>query len=198
MSDLAIKRTPTELEKFVDSYRDTVSKTDLANGLLRSTDDYKFFIDELLPLSRLCSSIFDDSFEIEPIRGNQGYDASVYRNGIFQFNIEIAKPHDGASRAKDARDTIRYGVGKFRMSDDSSLYDLEKEIRHTCKMKSIKDYSDAKILFFVDTGAAYKRQAPEFEGAMSKIVSVIAEYEFISQGIYIYFSPFGVVKELQT
>lgn len=200
MKDLSIeltkRRTPRDLAKFSQEYKQWVSENDLQAGLLRMEKDYKFFIDEVWPLSNFCSVVLDESYEIEPIKGNQGYDARVYKSGVFQFNIEIAYPHDGQARAQNARRLVKNGVSPLKISSPSNLITTLKKIKDVCKKKSKKDYSDSVLLFNIATGAVNEAQVEEFLPAMQEVQKVVEKCSFKARSVYLYFSPFKKVVKV--
>lgn len=194
--ELTKLRSPADLASSVKECKDWVSQNDLKNGLQRKNKDYKFLMDEVLPLSNFCNQVLDESYAIEPVDGNQGYDARVYKSGVFQFNIEIAYPQDGEKRAEKSRELIANGISRLRISSPSDLEVLIGKIKKTCLNKSLKDYSDAWLVFNIVTGAVFESQYAEFLPAMKKVQSIVEEFDFNAQSVYLYFSPFKVCVEL--
>jgi len=200
MNDLSIeltkRRTPRDLAKFGQMHKEWVSDNDLGAGLLRKSGDYRFFVDEVWPLSNFCSVVMDESYEIEPIKGNQGYDARVYKSGAFQFNIEIAYPHDGETRAQNARQLVENGIPTVMISSPSNLIAAIEIIEKVCQKKSKKDYSDSVVLFNIAKGATNERQVEEFLPAMQKVQEAVERYSFKARSVYLYFSPFRKVVKV--
>lgn len=195
--ELIKRRSPVNLAKFCLDYKDWVSKNDFNNGLLRKNEDYKFFIDEVWPLSNFCSVVLDESYEIEPIKGNQGFDAKVYKkSGEFQFNIEIVFPQDGAKRADDSRQFINNGTLSSQSSPPSDLESFIEKIKKVCDKKSQKDYSDSWLLFNIITGAVSESQYEEFVPAMEKVQRAVEKFNFQAKLVYLYFSPFKHVIKI--
>lgn len=195
-NELTSKRTPKELEEFCLQYKDQVSELNLKAGLLREHQDYKFFIDEVWPLSRFCIEVFDENYQIQPVKGNQGFDAKVYRFGKFEFNIELAYPHDGSKRAAKARNLVKNEISGFEISSPSRLNEIRHNIVSVCEAKSKKDYSDCILLFNIVTGAVYEKQLLEFSGAMEEVENIVGSYNFRAKSVFLYFSPFRKVVEI--
>jgi hypothetical protein len=72
------RRSPSELKAFVESIRER-AKSDVAlrqAGHLR--EGYlKEYFDEIVPLSHFASAIYPETYKVQPILGNQGYDAEI-------------------------------------------------------------------------------------------------------------------------
>lgn len=194
--ELTKRRSPKNLAKFSQGFKDWVSENNLEAGLLRKGENYKFFIDEVWPLSNFCNIILDESYEVEPIKGNQGYDAKVYRSGKFQFNIEIAYPHDGETRAQNARKLIDNAGPIVRFPAPSDLMDAINIIDKVCQEKAKKDYSDCLLLFNIAIGAVNERRFDDFLPAMQKVQEVVEGYRYKAKSVYLYFSPFKKVVKI--
>ena len=197
MYEFEQRRTPKRLCEFVEEFKEWVNQNDLKNGVLRTGDKYKYFIDEIIPLSSYCITALDESFEILPVIGNQGYDAEVYQNNFHKFNIEIAYPHDGFERARDARKSIETGIGDFKISGPTSLQKQFDIIRTVCQAKSKKDYSDSVLFFNIKTGAVHPDQERAFGPVMDEAVRLINGFKFEAKWVAILFNPFGRVVELK-
>jgi len=191
------KRTPTELAKFVEEYKSQVDNHDLGNGLLRK-GKYKFFIDEVYPLSKFCTAALDDNHEIEPVKGNQGYDAKVFLNGAHQYNIEITIPHDGKLRAANTRSLIKNGISPLKISSPDDLKDIEGVILKTCTSKAQKDYSDSVLVIYIHTGGIHSNQHSEFKSGIESIFNAAKTFKYKAKGVYLYFSPFNELRDINT
>jgi hypothetical protein len=196
--DFEQRRTPKQLCDFVEAVKEWVNQNELKNGILRTEGKYKYFVDEIIPLSRYCIATFDESFEILPVIGNQGYDAEVYQNNFHLFNIEIVYPHDGIERARDAMKFIKTGIGGFKISKPTLLHKQFDIIRAACESKSKKDYSDSVLLFNIKTGAVHPDQEKSFDLVMGEVVQLINGFKFKAKRVAILFNPFGRVVELKT
>jgi hypothetical protein len=194
--DLTLKRSPEDLYEVCEAYRDFVSITDLDNALLRKEETYKYFIDEVWPLAKFCKATLDNTYLVQPVQGNQGFDASVYRDGEIEFNIEVAYPQNGAARAKETRAMINGGIPKLKIFSPKELELLLGNIESVCISKSKKDYSDCWLLFNVVTGAVVEERISEFVPSMNKVIDTIQKYQFTAKAIYVFFSPFDKVVKI--
>lgn len=195
MSMITNKRTPSELKKFVEEYKAHVDSHDLKNGLLRK-GDHKFFIEEVYPLAQFCSAKLDNNYQIEPIKGNQGYDAKVYLSGEHQYNIEITIPHDGGSRAENTRNLLKNGISPLKISTPKDLTNIESIVLKVCESKAKKDYSDSVLVIYIQTGAVYVDQRDDFSLAIESIVSAAREFNYKAKEVYLYFSPFNELRDI--
>ena len=103
------ERSPSDLREFVEQLKQTVQseKSERHFGIQKK-GLYKEFLDELIPLSCFAMWKYDDSYKIEPVLGNQGYDAKVFnKTGEEIDRIEITIPHNGAAEATDTRFVVR-------------------------------------------------------------------------------------------
>jgi len=109
---------------------------------------YKQFVDEVLPLSDFVLLQYPENCSIEPVLGNQGYDAIVYDcHGQECDRIEIKKPHDGAERAEDGRLVLERGFGNVHVGrPGDELRPLIPFARATCRDAALRDYSDCTLL----------------------------------------------------
>ena len=71
---------------------------------------YKEFLYEIVPLSCFAVLEYQESCQILPVLGNQGFDAVVLdESGREIDRIEMTCPGDGAENAKDARLVVDRG-----------------------------------------------------------------------------------------
>lgn len=195
-SDLTKRRSPAELKAFCLRYKESVTEVDLKCALLRKNREYKFFIDEVWPLSLFCEEMYDENHRIQPVDGSQGFDAKVYSHDEFLFNIEVVKPHDGARRSAEVRRLIENGVSNLAPASPSDLLAFKTNMVSVCESKSRKDYSDCVLLFYLMTGSVFDGQLAEFSDAMKEVEDVVSGFKFNARGVYLYFSPFGRIVKI--
>lgn len=189
-NELTLKRSPKDLYEVCEAYKDFVSRQNLDDALLRKEKIDKYFIDELWPLAKFCKVVLDSTYLVQPVQGNQGFDAIVYRDGKIEFNIEVAYPQNGAARAKETRAMINSRVSKIKMSTPKNLELLLDNIESVCISKSKKDYSDCWLLFNIATGAVFEEQISDFVPSMNNVIDILEKYQFTAKAVYVFFSPF--------
>lgn len=158
--ELEIQRTPAQLQDFIAQVRLQVrfSPEEFAAGECKMSL-YKEFLDEIVPLSDFAILAYPEHYQVLPVIGNQGYDAIVFnQQGQEVEKIEIANPINGEYEAKVARNIIDHGYGGVCIGEvGGDMEELIPIIERIIAKKSLKDYSDAVVVFNV---AGY----PPFEG----------------------------------
>jgi hypothetical protein len=190
--DLQRRRTPAELRGFAESVRAAVraSPHDMREGTLK-TGLYKEFLDEVLPLSYFGERAYPGNFTIEPVLGNQGFDAVVYdKYGRVYERLELTLPHDGAESAEDARLRVARGFGVWRVGspcDDFAL--ITPYVMQTCKRKAAKDYSDARLVIIVRVLPPFAGFEDRYEDCVRKLCAQIREIQFRAAGVTLFLPP---------
>jgi hypothetical protein len=158
--DIETLRSPSELQTFVDKVRERVrlAPAEREAGSLRR-GYYKEFLDEVVPLSRFAAQAYPETYTIQPVLGNQGYDAIIRSaDGQIVEMVEIANPINGEYVAATARDVAAHGIGGLRVGDPGDdTEELLAIIERTASKKALRDYSDATVVFNVSA-------LPPFEG----------------------------------
>ena len=147
------RRSPIALREFVDHVRDAVrSDTSELKFGLRMKGLYNGFIKEIVPLSRFAAQAYPETYRIQPVLGNQGYDAFVFdETGTEVDRVEMTKPHDGEARAADAKLVVNRGYGRFREQDPGDDFnELVSFVLDTCKKKAQKDYGNCTLVVAID------------------------------------------------
>lgn len=152
---------------------------------------YKEFLDEVVPLARFAAQVYDESYTIQPVVGNQGYDAIVRApDGGIVDKIEIANPIDGATVAETAREVAQRGIGGFRVGDPGDeVEDLIPIIERVAKKKATKDYSDATVVFNVSALPPFKGFEARHEEQVSRIREVLSRAGFTAKRVFILHPP---------
>ena len=124
-SDIQQRRSPRALHDFVVGLKDAVraNEAELLSGM-RKQGLYKEFLDEIVPLSIFALQTYPEGYEIQPVLGNQGYDALVFDNtGREVDRVEITTPHDGSSEARDARCVMHQGYSQVKVGQPGDDFD---------------------------------------------------------------------------
>jgi len=117
--DIQQPRRPSELAEFVERVRACVRSDPVELGAGNTRRGYyKEFLDEVVPLSHFAAKTYDDCHTVQPILGNQGYDAVVRdASGRIVDKVEIANPIDGANVAAVAHEKAERGYGSLKVGD---------------------------------------------------------------------------------
>ncbi|ANQ84339.1 hypothetical protein dqs_1285 [Azoarcus olearius] len=198
IQEIQVPRTPTELLAFVESVRER-AKTDAElrrAGHLR-TGHLKEFFDEVVPLSKFAVAVYPCDYKVCPILGNQGYDAEIHdeRGHIFE-RVEIANPVDGRAIAETGRELAKHCIGGLRVGDPGDdLEDLIPIIERTALKKSVKDYSDATVVFNVSACPPFKGFERRHEEQLERISSALNAAGFRAKRVYVML-PTGEVERV--
>ena len=151
-ADIEQRRSPQVLYDYVESVKDAVNAdpVEIKKGFLKK-DYYKEFLDEILPLSRFARLHYPSGYSIEPVLGNQGYDALVFdEHGQEVDRVEITSPQDGHDEAESNRLVVERGFGKTKTAPFNNVFEgLLPHVIETCNAKAQKDYSDCSLVIAV-------------------------------------------------
>jgi len=107
------KRSPRGLRLFVRRVIEKVRLiTDERHKAMRRVGLYKVFTDEIIPLSLFALRVYPTTYSVQPVIGNQGYDALVKnKRGRIVDHLEITWPQYGKRKSDDALMIVRRGYG---------------------------------------------------------------------------------------
>ncbi len=146
--DIEKPRSPRGLRKFVCCRKQKVKarRTD-RHAAIQRKGIYNVFIKEIVPLSIFALKAYPNTCRVEPVLGNQGYDAIVRdKHGDIIDYVEITFPDDWETEAKDAKLIVSRGYGKIDvLQPGEDIERLSKFIQAVCLKKAIKDYSDCTL-----------------------------------------------------
>lgn len=152
---------------------------------------YKEFLDEIGPLSQYAVKAYPPTYAIQPVLGNQRYDAIVYNDsGTKVDRLELTWPRDGAEAAIDARLVSKRGFGRAKVGKPGDDIDaLLPQVLKTCRDKAQKDYGDCTLVIILDVLSPF----PGFEGAHEKklqtMVSAISDIKFKAKRVVLFVLP---------
>ncbi len=93
--DIMKDRTPTELKCWIDEvFSEAKDEEQITAIRLRSTDNIKVLLEEVIPISHFSNRYFDKDVKIKPIIGNQSFDAEVLGSNNVKY-IEVTRAIDG-------------------------------------------------------------------------------------------------------
>lgn len=191
-SEIQQPRTPSKLREFVVRLKESVEADEDERhcGILRM-GVYKQFLDELVPLSCFAMQSYPDSYKIQPVIGNQGYDAVVFNElGEEIEHIEITAPRDGAEEAIDARLIVDRGYGRFHVGDPGEDFDaLIPQVLDTCRKKSHKDYNDCALVVSIAPIPPFDAFVSRYEEQIEVLVSELEKIKFKAKRVFLLILP---------
>lgn len=195
-SELEQPRTPCGLREFVVQLKQAVraDESERHRGIQKK-GRYKQFLDELIPLSCFAMWAYPDSYKVQPVIGNQGYDALVFsETGEEVDRIEITTPHDGAAEAMDARLVVDRGYGQFHVGDPGEDFDaLFTHVLAACRKKAQKDYSDCTLVVAIAPMPPFQSFEARYEKQIEALVRKIAQIKFKAKRVFLLVLPDRVV-----
>ncbi|WP_339780563.1 hypothetical protein [uncultured Marinobacter sp.] len=197
--DLEIPRTHPELRAFIEEVRANVraTKEEFARGMNKQ-GYYKEFLDEVEPLCNFAEVVYPADYKVQPVLGNQGYDAIVHDNQGNEFEkIELAKPYDGAAAAANTRQVLTRGHSDIAICDWTEiLNEFFPFFEATVKKKSLKDYSGITVVFILAAPPALPGLEEVFERKVERLKEIIANHNFNARRVFLYI-PSGRVHQIQ-
>ena len=156
---------------------------------------YKIFSDEIVPLSVFCLKNYPNTYFVQPVVGNQGYDAVVrdVKDKIVEY-VELTLPHDGSSAAKDARLVVSRGYGETDVYEPGeNLKRMFSFILKACHKKSKKDYSDCSLVVCVNFVPPFPEHKKEYTNSIKQLIEEIQKISFKAKKVYLLVVPFKKV-----
>jgi hypothetical protein len=191
-ADIEKPRTPRGLRLFVrsrirqaESDRSERHKAFLNKGL------YKYFNNEIIPLSVFSLLHFRSGVLIKPVLGNQGFDAEIL-NDQFEIigHIEITNPHDGVAAHRDGKLLVERGFSEINVfSPGSDLTRMFSNIFRTCKKKSEKDYGDSILVITVNFSPPSKDFMHFYLRRSSDLQAKLREITFRAKEVHLLIMP---------
>jgi len=189
-------RSPRGLRQFVTRRVEKVRRvTKQRHEAVLKKGIYKVFSDEIIPLSIFCLKIYPNTYTVQPVIGNQGYDAIVRddKGNIFD-HIELTLPHDGFSAARSARLVVERGYGKIDIySPGKNLNRMFSFILKACHNKSKKDYSNCSLVVCLNFSPPFPEHKKEYLNSIKKLLKEIKCISFRARKVYLLVMPFNNV-----
>lgn len=185
-------RTPSALRAFVQKIHDEVRviADERDKGILKK-GIYKVFLDEIVPLSRFAVARYTDEFRIQPVLGNQAYDALVLdRGGAIISKIEITVPHDGQAEACDSKLVVAEGHGTVHVHRPGrEIRELSRFVLDTACKKAGKDYSDCTLVFFIKTLTPFESVLAAHNAQLDCIAEELRKIPFKAKEVFLLIAP---------
>jgi predicted RNA binding protein with dsRBD fold (UPF0201 family) len=185
-------RTPSALRAFVEKIHDEVRviADERDKGILKK-GIYRVFLDEIVPLSRFAVARYTDEFKIQPVLGNQAYDALVLdRDGAIISKIEITVPHDGQADAWDSKlvvDGCHGTVHVHRLGEE--IRELSRFILDTARKKAGKDYSDCTLVIVIKKSAPFESVSAAHNAQIDCIAEELRKIPFRAKKVFLFIMP---------
>ena len=191
------RRNPSELREFAELVCDYVrhDQVELNKGTCK-TGLYKEFLDEILPLSYFAEIAYPNDFTVQPVIGNQGFDAIVYNgSGIIHEKLELTTPHDGFTSASVARTRNKIGYSTaFIGNIGEDFIRITPFVLATCRSKSLKDYSNVKLVIIVNVQPPFEGYEENYKFNVSHLVELVSKIQFVSKNLVLFFPPSLIEK----
>lgn len=190
--DIEQRRSPQALRDFVSQLRSRVRADNHERHLgIEKKGRYKKFLDEIVPLSSFAIRMYPETYKIQPILENQGYDALVFDESGKQVDkIEITIPHDGATRAKDAKQIIEQGFGEIQTGiPGDDFYNLFPCVLKACHNKAKKDYTDCSVVIAIDPMPPFESFETRYESQIESLILEMRKIQFRSKRVFLLVMP---------
>lgn len=178
------KRTPSELNAFIQSTLEKLKISEERKNFRLRKGYWKEFIEELYPLSIFTSSVYDDdSFQVELVLGNQGYDAQIFKDGIVINKVEIGWRIDGRANYKECIELNKKGFGSPVLVDKADKNRLLNQIVSLGQKKSLIDYSDVDLVIVIDNHSHFICQKNSEREAITHLRERLIKIKFRAKSV---------------
>jgi len=191
-ADIEKPRTPRGLRLFVRSrIRQAQKDRSERHKAIQNKGLYKYFNNEIVPLSVFSLLHFKSGVLIKPILGNQGFDAEILNNQHDVIGrIEITNPHDGAAAHRNGKLMVERGFSEVDVfSPGADLTRMFSNIFRTCKKKSEKDYGDAILVINVDFFPPFKQFIPFYLRRAMDLHEKLKGITFLAKEVHLLIMP---------
>lgn len=152
---------------------------------------YTEFLDEIRPLAHFAQQQYPETYQIEPILGNQGYDVIVYDDfGKECERLELTRPHDGAAVATDAALVVERGYGEVSISQPGNEFErLVPVVASTCKNKALKDYNDCTLVIYISPEPPFRGFESRFADTLNRLITLLTSITFKAKRVVLFLHP---------
>jgi hypothetical protein len=159
---------------------------------------YKKFTDEIIPLARYCWLHYPKGYHVEPVLGNQGFDARILNEQKkFVEWVEITVPQDGKADANDYKLVVGRGYGKMQNCGPcGDLHKLAHIVGKTCAAKAQKDYSDASLVIYLKFVPLTNNKAQCMK-IVHEIVAEIQRHPFKAKNVFVLASHYDELIDVR-
>ncbi|MFA6055678.1 MAG: hypothetical protein WC769_09910 [Thermodesulfovibrionales bacterium] len=186
--DIQRPRSPRGLRQFVTRRKEKIKSFETErHNAIRRRGIYNVFIKEIVPLSVFALKAYQNSYSVQPVLGNQGYDAIVKDNegNIIDF-VELTFPDDWKAKAKDAELVVSRGYGKTKVFKPGGDIDrLTSFIQDICFKKAQKDYSDCTLVIVIEFLPVSKQHRDLYSRKIQELVTNVQAVSFRAKRIFL-------------
>ena len=186
--DIQRPRSPRGLRQFVTRRKKNVRsvRSERHNAIQRK-GLYNVFIKEIVPLSVFALKAYENSCSVQPILGNQGYDAIVKdtEGNIIDF-VELTFPDDWKSEAEDANRVVSRGYGNTDVFNPGEDIDrLSIFIQDICLKKAQKDYSDCTLVIVIEFWPISKQFRALYSRKIQEVITNVQAFSFKAKRVFL-------------
>ncbi len=186
--DIEKLRSPRGLRQFVCCRRRKIeADTTERHKAMRRKGLYNDFFKEIVPLSVFALKAYPNSCRIQPLIGNQRYDAIVrdMKGNIIDL-VELTFPDDWEAEAKDTNLIVSRGYGKFNVFEPGEDIDrLFKFIQHVCLKKAQKDYSDCTLVMVIAFWPVPKQFRELYSHKIQQVLTNVQSVTFMAKRVFL-------------
>lgn len=195
-SEVEQPRSPSGLYEFVARLMVAVRTDKRERHLgIQKKGLYKEFLDELVPLSCFAVSAYPEGCKVQPVLGNQGYDALVFsETGEEIDRIEITSPHDGAATATEAKMVVSRGWARIPGNNPGEDFDaLVPHVVAACRKKAANDYKDCTLVVAIAPMPPFESFEARNEEQIETLTRKIAQIQFKAKRVFLLILPDRVI-----
>jgi len=186
-------RTPSDLRQYCDDLRANAEndQSERHKSHRRKGDGklYQPYFTEIVPLALFSSVYYRDVVNIQPVLGNQQYDAEVQKWDVTFEKIEITKPHDGKELSDDLNLMADRGYGKSGLDTPlQSLQKLRPFIMKTAEKKAANDYASAVLVFVLTYDPPYPplKEEESIEKLLKEYKQILQSYKYKARKVLMF------------
>jgi len=191
-SEFEQRRSPSALREFVHARSEAIRANPDARelGTLKK-GAYKKYVEELVPLSCFAVLAYPDSYEVQLVLGNQGFDARVFDEvGREVDRVEITAPHDGRAASQDAALVVERGFGKVSVGKPGEDFDrLVEHVLSICRKKACADYNECTLVVAIEPLQPFHGFEDRYESRVEALVSRIQQIPFKAKRVFLLVLP---------
>jgi hypothetical protein len=192
-------RSPRGLRQFVTRRVKKIREIkDERHKAIKKRGIYKVFSDEIVPLSIFCLKHYPNTYVVEPVLGNQAYDAIVMNDqGQVVDYVELTLIYYGVLAAENARLVVSRSYGQTNVyAPGENLTRMFSFYLNQCQKKSLKDYTDCSLVFILDFVPPRSEHRQEYLSHINQLIEEIRRISFKANKVYLLVKPFKRVFDV--
>ena len=198
VDDLQVKRSPEELDEFVQSTFGAIrADKDIRKTARLRKPPFKELIEEIYPLSIFCNVKYkENAVNCCPVIGNQGFDARIEtREGKLVEIVEITWPIDGQSmhtQVLQLNEKCYTDAEVWDVNDNKNRQEIIERIIEVANKKSVKDYNESEgsfLVFVVDIAPYFGMAKIEHPEDIEGLKQQLEEIDYRVKEVYLLLLP---------